>query len=345
MDGKITGENERLVGLSVIDNNGAEHLIEMTRDGEITGHQCDAYASEGSERSREENEHNNQARRFARFYVYRKRGYDTIEPMRNPDDLSALLMALGPLDAETLLEYVGDYYQQLRYCQTGANPIIETPRPSPNRLVWIEQDVTLTDHEDVSETLATLLDERGVLDEIDATIETGGNFVDLAGVLSDHDALGDDDVVATLADETIDEIGPLRVCWQEGTGPDSTRDSRIAEGTGTTDSLTGEPAVRLQMHAVYDISSPERFRLTLIQHLRCQIRDCYIGMGIAPPPTLRVLGEGIGEYISWYRDNDIYEPYYDTDQSVTELDWQEEHTPEEFLIDDMESVLTSPLKQ
>ncbi|WP_239524460.1 hypothetical protein [Halogeometricum borinquense] len=83
MDAIITGESER-IGLSVIDNNDVEHLIEMNESGEIKYHDQDGYPDDPCERARAENIHVNQARRFAKYWVYRKRGYDTASSAVRP---------------------------------------------------------------------------------------------------------------------------------------------------------------------------------------------------------------------------------------------------------------------
>jgi len=91
MDAQVTGENEELIGLSVIDNNNAEHVLDLQKsNGDITGHQCEAYADHPRDRTADENEYNNQARRYARYYVYRERGYDTVDHAENPDYVNRL---------------------------------------------------------------------------------------------------------------------------------------------------------------------------------------------------------------------------------------------------------------
>ena len=90
------------------------------------------------------------------------------------------------------------------------------------------------------------------------------------------------------------------------------------------------------LHAILDRLLPPDideeqmgFQRALLQHLRCQVRDCYIEMGIAPPEEFRVQGPGFYDNIGWYENHDFYQNYYDTRATIS--DWQEEHTPDDLL--------------
>jgi hypothetical protein len=68
------------------------------------------------------------------------------------------------------------------------------------------------------------------------------------------------------------------------------------------------------------------FQRQLVHHLKCQIRDCYVGMGIAPPEPVRVPGPGLYNFLARYQSLDLYQPYHDPDARIRR--WQEPFTPE-----------------
>ncbi|ELY80260.1 hypothetical protein C486_09060 [Natrinema gari JCM 14663] len=62
--------------------------------------------------------------------------------------------------------------------------------------------------------------------------------------------------------------------------------------------------------------APEPFRDYLVYNLRCQIRDCYVGMGLEPPEAYKVLGPGQYRFTGKYQHFDCYPKYYDKDASI-----------------------------
>ena len=107
MQSDIKKEADGAFGVEVIDNNTAEHRIAVGYDGEIKAHQCEAYADDPANRTDEENEHNNQARRFARFYVYRERGHDTVDHIENPDYIEAVRQSIVSASDEAFNRFFG----------------------------------------------------------------------------------------------------------------------------------------------------------------------------------------------------------------------------------------------
>nr|WP_239524404.1 hypothetical protein [Halogeometricum borinquense] len=85
MEATIIGEDEVDVGVEVIDNDGIEHRIVIGHDGEIKSHVQDGYPDDPTERTNKEDQNVAQARRFARWHVYREKGYDTIPTDENHD--------------------------------------------------------------------------------------------------------------------------------------------------------------------------------------------------------------------------------------------------------------------
>ncbi|ELY98708.1 hypothetical protein C482_11540 [Natrialba chahannaoensis JCM 10990] len=107
--------------------------------------------------------------------------------------------------------------------------------------------------------------------------------------------LNDDTEIEAVSDIHLryrDEDGELTSQWNDDPFPDR------------------KPDARLQL--VPDlVPSVEEFREYLDYHLRCQIRDCYIGAGLEPPEEFKVLGHGINEYTGRYNLDEItlYDQY------------------------------------
>ncbi|WP_253738929.1 hypothetical protein [Halohasta salina] len=84
MNGKIIDEDDRGIGVRVTDNNQVNHTVAVGFDGTIQGHSQDGYHDEAAKRTHDDNERVEQARRFARYYVFQERGYDTLRPLKKP---------------------------------------------------------------------------------------------------------------------------------------------------------------------------------------------------------------------------------------------------------------------
>ncbi|NGM71632.1 hypothetical protein G6M89_22070, partial [Natronolimnobius sp. AArcel1] len=129
MEAEFLGEDEEDIGVSVIDNSGASHHIEMNKsNGNLYAHHCDEYADKPEDRTLEENEYNEQARRFAQYYVYQERGYDTVPSRIHPERINAVRLAVAEMDLEEFEEYFGDLYQQLKsHHDDSYDPVIQPP--------------------------------------------------------------------------------------------------------------------------------------------------------------------------------------------------------------------------
>ncbi len=101
MKSEIIGEDKKDIGTKVTDNNDVVHQIEMHKsNGEIYAHEQGGYPDDPAERTIAGNEHVNRARRFAKYWVYRERGYETLEWRHNPNRITAAAMAIAPLRAD-----------------------------------------------------------------------------------------------------------------------------------------------------------------------------------------------------------------------------------------------------
>lgn len=61
---------------------------------------------------------------------------------------------------------------------------------------------------------------------------------------------------------------------------------------------------------------PGPFRDYLVYNLRCQIRDCYLMMGLEPPEAYKVLGHGQYRFTGKYQHFEIYPRYYDMNAEI-----------------------------
>lgn len=321
MDVNIKKEEDGAVGVEVVDNNSAIHRIAVGYEGDIKAHHCDAYHDKASNRSPEENAYNEQAREFAKYYVYRERDYDTLPPQRNPDRIAAAMLAVASLSTEQIEQYFGDLDQQLQSHEDEAQPLLEIPSSVDRDLLRAGQDIYLSD----DDTFAAGLEELTRLDTYDELEAAAGGDADtmsideLQGVLADLD-VGLAEPAEHVGEALIEATGPVAIRWEASQDHDEVR---TAETDHTVPAR--EPDVRPDMIAeMFALGSTEEFQEALVHHLRCQVRDCYVEMGIAPPELFRVLGPGFYKNIGWYAHHDFYPRYYNYHAEID--DWQDEQT-------------------
>lgn len=331
MNMKIIGENEDGVGVDVVDNNSVTHEITLEKETwDIVYHDQDGYPDDPTERTNEGNEHVNQARRFAKYHVYRERGYETIDPyseadrIANPDRLLLATLVVGAMGIDRFEAHFGDYYRQLMSYHTDEAPIVDLPDEAATAdLVRVEQDLFLDFDESDVEDFVTYLHESDALAALEAALECPRDlsgdadaFERLKAALQTVHADSNLDAYAEeIAALFVDSLSPLRVYWQ--------RNGRkhVEHGPGSTPGVDHGPDARLQMIAGdWEIDSIESFQHYLVHHLRCQLRDCYVGMGLQPPTNARVKGPGIYTFANWCQHYDIYQSYHD--QNAT-IDWDQ----------------------
>jgi len=317
MKAVITGENAERVGVNLRDNNGAEHVIELEFDGEIKHHQSEQYAKKGSSRTPAENEYNEQARKFAKYYVYVQRGYDTVPPTEHPERINAVRLAIQDLTETEFEELFGDLYWQMRSYHDfdTERPIPEPPNASEDVLyrqnVYLGINPLNTDIAAEAEGIASV---HG-LDLSDETIltESVDNLSD-AGI-ADWQAFADD--LADLAAEKdisldegayIDAVSSLYTTYLDDGGEQYTTDP-------DTDPFDREPDTVIELPPI-DPQSMADFQEYLDHHLKCQIRDCFVRMGVHPPVEFRVLGNGRLEALAAYKLLDMYPEFHNPENKA-----------------------------
>ena len=302
MDGKIIDENESGVGVDIVDNNDNLHEISIEKDSwKIVYHNSDKYSDDPAKRTKAGNEHINQARRFAKYWVYHQRGYDTLDGWQNPDRITLAATALMALDEPIAESYLDDLNQQLQSLYSNIDPAVEIPDSvDPTSAVYLYDLYLGMDDEDIS-AYADLVSDLSVDELTDLSdaernslpSHNEGLFIEsTAGPHIKWDTTGDGQYRTAWADQPVDR----------------------------------DPDARIELLA-FEPDSVVELKRQAVRNLLCQVRDCYLTMGIAPPEQFRLLGHGQHDASTWYVHNELYEAYYDPDAEVDT--WFEEHTPED----------------
>jgi len=306
MNAEIKKEVDDGFGLLITDNTDIEHKIGVCYDGEIDGHLQDGYADNPAKRTHDDNERVEQARRFARYYVFQERGYDTLPSLENPVRIEAARRAIEQLSPSTFESMFGDLYEQFR---SDFDPSVQGIVDQPNNvgdpdLIVYQRDLYLEfDPEsiDLGDEMRMLAETHGVDLTAPATESSAESWRQFGQAAAEVAVDSEESVLSSMELTAVSGIHQLY--------PDT---------AGTQQRLTAEtplsrdPDARIELPSV-DIDSLERFQEFLAFHLRCQVRDLFIGMGVEPPEAFRVLGPGKYASTMRYRLLDMYDEYYHLD--------------------------------
>ncbi|ELZ08790.1 hypothetical protein C478_17941 [Natrinema thermotolerans DSM 11552] len=300
--------------MNLRDNNDTEHVIEMEFDGEIKYHQCETYDDKAANRTPTENEYNEQARKYARYCVYLERGYDTLPRAEHPGRINAVRLAIQDLSDPEFEELFGDFYRQIRsyHDYDTDRPISEPPLASDHVLyrqnLYLGLDPLETD---VVAGAQEMADAYGLDLANDSVTEQAVDTLSSAD-LDEWRAFADDlaslaaDENVTLADGTyVDAVSSLYATYLDDSGEQHTSDPEY-------DPFERDPDTVLELPPI-DPRSIEDFRDYLDHHLKCQVRDCFVRMGVEPPEEFRVLGNGRLEAVAAYKLLEMYPDYHDSD--------------------------------
>jgi hypothetical protein len=136
--------------------------------------------------------------------------------------------------------------------------------------------------------------------------------VDLPSDVVDPDAVLYRQGVA-LDDGDVDAVSGIEVVYRDATA--------IRRRARDGDRLDGAADARIELQPTqagdgeppHDLAS---FRGTLTHHLTCQLRDCFVRMGVDPPEDARVCGPGKHAATVCYRTLETYPDYHDADAAV-----------------------------
>jgi hypothetical protein len=309
MDAEIKKETDDGFGILVDDNNNAAHKIGVCYDGKIDGHLCDEYADKPINRTPDENEHNEQARRYAKYYIYTERGYDTVDHIDNPDYINAVRQAIRTLSNEEFEQLFGPLYTQLQSHHKNVKRPVDLPADvqKPDAVVYnldlyLGVDIAESDLTDQARPLA----EAHGLDYETGTTTHSGAVVDEEekqnwAEFGDH--------LVDLADPDEIELEVSAVSGIHVGYPNSRGEHEVQ---WANQPLDRESDARLELMPA-DPGSIEDFRQYLDHHLRCQIRDCFVGMGLLPPEPFQTIGYGKFIYARRYDHYDLYPKFHKSD--------------------------------
>ncbi|ADQ69187.1 hypothetical protein C499_00550 [Halogeometricum borinquense DSM 11551] len=269
MDGLITGENDERVGLSVIDNNDVEHVIEMEFDGEIKYHEQDGYPDEPLKRTNEGAEHVNQARRYAKWHVYRERGYETVPPTENPDSLLAACIAVARLSETAFEDAFGDIEAQIRSHYDDSTVELPFADADGSDILVYKKDIAVRPD--------PMTFDPPVLEQFLGQF-SGDSDSPVVPAKADLDREVFDDL-----DFELKSVSGMHYLHNDGY--DNERTVQSSQRLGT------DPDATVEMIPV-DPAEFGNFQHYVTSNLIYQARDVLLRMGVKPPIAFRAQGQG-----------------------------------------------------
>lgn len=312
------------VELRVVDPDDVHHRLTVSTDGQVGRHWCEQYPEDGTDPSPIERERLARVERFARYYLARQGSDETLSPytathrLADPDRLLVATLLVGVMSQETLASQFEACYDRLTDRGGADTSPLTTSPAGPADWQLVEQDISLTmDTADVR-TLADAVVGVDGLEKLRHALDVAPDrddadlFARLDRMLSATDAPVEGTVTS---DRFLTVDPPVRVYRN----PPSQREGGGAP-RDTRDSATDDPvAARLQLTpATLPLTSVAAFQRQLVDHLRCQLRDCYVGMGLRPPESARLTGPGIAACTERYERLDRLQNYH-RDYAI--IDW------------------------
>jgi len=315
-------ETDRTLELRVFAPDETLHQLTLTREGQVTDHWSDRYPSD-DDPSPIEQERMARVERFAKYYVLRTRQYPSLTPysqadqIADPDRLVVIGLLLGVMAKETLVSEFQSCYDQLSGARRGEELPVTPPQAAPDA-EWklIEQDIHLTLNLEETHRLADVLNELNGLAAIRHALDVAPDhgesdlFERLNRILTTQEVRADE---PASGEQFLQVISPLRVHWQAD-GP-----TRIEYGDGTQPDADATLAARIQLTPSHTpVISEAAFQRILVDHVRSQVRDCYVSMGLQPPSGAQVTGRGIAACTDRYEHHDELQNYHD---EYAVIDW------------------------
>lgn len=298
MKAVITGESER-VGVKIQDNNGVDHGIEMEFDGTIKYHEQDGYPDKPAERTMEGNEHVRQARRYAKWHVYRERGYETLDRHENPDCLVAAMIAVSTLSEDATREQFDDLRTQLQRHYSDSPVELPFEDADPDDPIVYRKDLYVSPDplavepplaEQYAETVTEIQQESSAVLTESSDIEH--QFQELFAY---QDRLETD-----LPSFELEAISAMHYLYTDG---------KTEQTQGAESPLDRQFDARIELPPV-DLDQFELFRLLLVTNLSAQVRDRYLMMGEQPPQAFQHHGFGTYRGTVKQQINEMYERRY-----------------------------------
>lgn len=319
MIAEFTAEDDGHIGIDVIDNLQNTHDLTLRKEGgEIVYHQCEAYDDKAANRTPAENEYNEQARKFAQYYVYSERDYNTVPAARNPDALNAVRVALSKMPTERFETLFADLHHQLQsHAEPAVTPVVDIPAGAADpssvlyrQHIYLGVDPFATSLREETQALAAdcgldLSDKEFAEISSEEMVADGlDSWQEFADAVSDRLLDADDaDVVDSF---TVDSVSTLHMAYLDDRGREHVTDH--------TPPVERAPDARLEL-PVMEPGSLEEFQAYLVHNIACQIRDAFVRMGLEPPEPFQLLGYGGFEAAEQYQTLDMYPDYVDPEET------------------------------
>lgn len=299
MKAEIKKETNDGYGLLVIDNNSVEHKIGVCYDGKIDGHLQDGYPDHPPDRTPSQNEHVNQARRYAKWHVYRERGYDTLPSYENPDQIVGAMAALAALSEDTVEKRFSDLQAQLRSHFDGSTVELPFEDAAPDDLILYRQDIYVRpDPTEAEPPLVKQFDEFFASPQETLQKILGEDSSSLERLVDVLDA--DVEPAEQFPHFEIEAVSGLHYLHKQ-------------DGTDRThwgdDPLDRDPDARIELLPVQaDVF--DSFQQFLLSHLGNQVRDYYLLMGCEPPAAFQQGGLGCYEGLKKQQILEMYDRHF-----------------------------------
>jgi hypothetical protein len=293
MKAVITGETDERVGVNLLDNAGAEHLVEIGFDGELLGYDPLEYPDNSLKATKEEKEHVHQTQRYTRWYVYRERGYETLPRRENPDCILAALLAVATLSESEFDEQFGDLEAQIQSHYDGST--VETPLTGVNLdgAIVYEKDLYLSP------------------DPTDVEPSVLAQFRDRFEGESDSQAVPSSDELPLDSRESLafelEAVSEMHHLAYDGL--------QLDQSTYGDRPLDRKPDATVELMP-FDPDEIDSFHHYVVSHLAYQIRDYFVLSGLTPPKPFRAPGWGTFEAFMKQRYYPQYENYWDATASI-----------------------------
>ncbi|MEZ3114455.1 hypothetical protein RYH80_00750 [Halobaculum sp. MBLA0147] len=237
--------------------------------------------------------------------MFRERGYETVERAKTPEFVDAVRRSIASLSEESFEEYFGALYRQLRsHDDASVDRPLELPPAVPGEDnvvysldVFLGVDLAETDGADkLAATHGLDVTDAEALDDPSAVSR---------GALDAWQEFGEELVETTPAEELTFEMSAVSGIH---VGYPNARGEHVVEKSDVPSER--DPDATLELFA-YAPDTLVDFRDFLDYHLRCQVRDCYVRMGLLPPEQFRVRGFGKFRATRRYDDYDLYPNFHE----------------------------------
>ncbi|WP_049927086.1 hypothetical protein [Halopiger goleimassiliensis] len=320
MDATILSKSGDTAQLHVVDNRGNDHTVTVDTDCRVEYHETDAYPRDPTERTPATNELLRQVQQFARYIFAEQTTNQELLLGRHPDLVDTVVGILDTYSAEEFEELFDPVRLQLsRHAEADDEPSTSTDDGEDGSFVYycglLDVDVSAsagaTELQQFFDALGGAFVENQFASMFGGKSSTGADFFSDVGQVAN--SRGYD--LSELVELTLTGTYPCRF------------DPETGEEVFVSDATIDDPLIAAVELPPFDPGTPEEFKHAIQHHLLCQIRDCYIGMGLEPPEYVKLQGPGFAELTQRYRLLDVYEPYHDPDATVSVWD------PSELLAD------------